>query len=179
MSQQPTRIRNEQESASDLLWTIDQLEDLVSNGKRVPMSRKVMVEEDEFIRFLEDIRSNIPLEIRDAARLLKERERIIGEAQDQAMRIVNDAQRRAQVLVSEHTVLAEARQLAEEELRVAERKRQEAQGKMEVFFLQQISAIRNAMVSVMANMEATVDDNLEALAQAEAAIGGNPDEPLP
>ena len=179
MSQQPTRIRNEQESASDLLWTIDQLEDLVSNGKRVPMSRKVMVEEDEFIRFLEDIRSNIPLEIRDAARLLKERERIIGEAQDQAMRIVNDAQRRAQVMVSEHTVLGEARQLAEEELRVAERQRQEAQGKMEVFFLQQISAIRNAMVSVMANMEATVDDNLDALAQAEAAIGGNPNEPLP
>jgi vacuolar-type H+-ATPase subunit H len=179
MSQQPTRIRNEQESASDLLWTIDQLEELVSNGKRVPMSRKVMVEEDEFIRLLEDIRLNIPLEIRDASRLLKERERIIGEAQDQAMRIVNDAQRRAQVLVSEHTVLAEARQLAEEELRLAERQRQEAQGKMEVFFLQQIAAIRNAMVSVMANMEATVDDNLDALSRAEAAIGGDPGEPLP
>jgi hypothetical protein len=91
---------------------------------------------------------------------------------------VNDAQRRAQVLVSEHTVLAEARQLAEEELRLAERQRQEAQGKMEVFFLQQIAAIRNAMVSVMANMEATVDDNLDALSRAEAAIGGDSGESL-
>lgn len=173
---QPTRIRNEQESAPDLMYSIDQLEDLVRTGKRVPMSRKVMVEEEEFTILLDEMRINIPLEIRDATRLLKERERIIGEAQDQAARIVSDAQRRAQVLVSEHTILAEAKQLAEEELRIAERKRQEAQGKMEVFFLQQLNTIRNSMVAVMANMEATVDENLDALAAAESAIGGTPDD---
>jgi cell division septum initiation protein DivIVA len=177
MSQQ-SRVHNEQESAPDLVYSIDQLEDMVSNGKRVPMSRKVMVEEDEFIHLLDEMRTNIPLEIRDATRLLKERERIIGEAQDQATRIVNDAQRRAQVLVSEHTVLAEAKQLAEEELRTAERQRQEARGRMEVFFLQQLNIIRNATLATMSNMEATVEHSLEALAAAESAIGGNPDETL-
>lgn len=178
MSQQPRRIRNEQESASDLMWNIDQLEDLVSSGKRVPMSRKVMVEEEEFVSILEDIRTNIPLEIRDAARVLKERERIIGEAQDQALRIVKDAQKRAELLVSNHTVLAEAKQLAEEELRLAERQRQEERGRMEIFLLQQLTAIRNATLEVMGNMEATVEQSLDALARAESAIGGNPDQPL-
>ncbi len=177
MSQQP-RVHNEQESAPDLVYSIDQLEDLVSNAKRMPMSRKVMIEEDEFIHLLDDMRTNIPLEIRDATRLLKERERIIGEAQDQATRIVQDAQRRAQVLVSEHTVLAEAKQLAEEELRLAERQRQEERGRMEVFFLQQLNAIRNATLTTMGNMEATVERSLEALAAAESAIGGDPDDAL-
>lgn len=173
---QPPRVQNEQESASDILYSIDQLEDLVSNAKRVPMSRKVMVEEDDFIHLLDEMRTNIPLEIRDAHRLLKERERLIGEAQDQAARIVEDAKRRAQVLVSEHTILAEARQLGEEELRAAERQRQEARGRMEVFFLQQLNAVRNAALSTMGNMEATVEQSLEALNQAESAIGGDQDQ---
>lgn len=175
---QPPRVQNEQESASDILYSIDQLEDLVSNGKRVPMSRKVMVEEDEFIHLLDEMRTNIPLEIRDAHRLLKERERLIGEAQDQAARIVEDAKSRAQLLVSKHTVLAEAKQLAEEELRVAERKRQEARGRMEVFFLQQLNAVRSATVSTMGNMEATVERSLDALEKAELAIGADQDEPI-
>lgn len=175
MSHQP-RVRNEQESAPELVYNLDTLEDLVSNGKRVPMSRKVMVEEDEFIQLLEEIRSSIPVEIRNAQRLLKERERLLGEAQEQATRIVNDAQRRASVLVSEHTVLAEAKQHAEELLRAAEKKRQEEQGRMEVFFLQQLDAIRSATYSTMSAMEGTVERSLNALAQAEEAIGGNPDD---
>lgn len=175
MSQQP-RVRNEQEGAPELVYNIDQLEDLVSNGKRMPIGRKVMVDEDEFINLLDDIRSSIPMEIRDAQRLLKERERLIGEAQDQAQRIVGDAQRRASVLVSEHTILAEAKQHGEELLREAAKQRQEAQGKMEVFFLQQLNAIRNATYSTMSGMEATVERSLKALNDAEAAIGSDPDE---
>lgn len=177
MSQQ-SRVRNEQESAPELVYNIDQLEDLVSNGKRVPMSHKVMVDEDEFIQLLDEIRTSIPMEIRDAQRLLKERERLIGEAQDQAARIVNDAQRRASVLVSEHTVLAEAKQHAEELLRAAEKQRQEERGRMEVFFLQQLNAIRNATYATMSNMEATVERSLDALAQAESAIGDDPEDAL-
>lgn len=177
MSQQH-RVRNEQESAPELVYNIDQLEDLVSNGKRVPMSHKVMVDEDEFIHLLDAVRSSIPMEIRDAQRLLKERERLIGEAQDQATRIVNDAQRRASVLVSEHTVLAEAKQHAEELLRAAEKRRQEERGRMEVFFLQQLNAIRNATYSTMSAMEGTVERSLKELERAEAAIGSDPDDDL-
>lgn len=175
MSQQH-RVRNEQESAPELVYNIDQLEDLVSNGKRVPMSHKVMVDEDEFIQLLDDLRSSIPVEIREAQRLLKERERLIGEAQEQAARIVNDAQSRANVLVSDHTILAEAKQHAEELLRAAEKQRQEEQGRMEVFFLQQIQAVRNATLSTMGNMEATVERSLNALSQAESAVGVDPED---
>lgn len=169
---QPPRVRNEQESAPELFYNIDQLEGLVSNGKRVPMSHKVMVDEDLFIQILDEVRISIPMEIRDAQRLLKERERLIGEAQEQATRIVQDAQRRANVLVSEHTVLAEAKQLAEVVLREADKQRQEEQGRMEIFFLNQLKAVRSATLSTMGHMEATVERALNDLQQAEDAIGG-------
>lgn len=175
MSHQP-RGRSEHEGAPELVYNLDRLEELVSEGKRVPMSNKVMVDEHEFLGIMDEIRTAIPMEIRDAQRLLKERERLVGEAQEQAARIVNDAQRRASVLVSEHTILAEAKQHAEELLRAAEKRRQEEQGRMEVFFLQQLNAIRNATYSVMSNMEGTVEHALEALNEAESAIGSDPDE---
>ncbi|MCO5215832.1 MAG: ATP synthase F0 subunit B [Thermomicrobiales bacterium] len=167
---QPPRMRNTQESTPDLVYNIDQLEYLVSSGKRVPMSRMVIVDEDEFMGLLDDIRANIPMEIRDAQRLLKERERIVGEAQEEALRIVNDAQRRAQVLVGEHTIMAEAKQHAEELLRQAEKARQEEKGRMQVYFLQQIAAIRAAAITTMGTMEATVERSLDALDDAQAAI---------
>ncbi len=170
MSYQP-RVRNEQESTPDLMYNIDLLEDLVSNSKRIPIGGKVMVDEDQFILLLEDIRTNIPMEIREAQRLIKERERVLGEAQEQAARIVRDAQRRADLLVSEHTILAEAKQHGEEILRQAEKQRQEERGRMEVFFLQQLNAVRNAALASMANMEATIERSLDALNDAEAAIG--------
>lgn len=166
----PPRMRNSQESTPDLVYNIDQLEYLVSSGKRVPMSRMVIVDEDEFMGLLDDIRANIPMEIRDAQRLLKERERIVGEAQDEALRIVNDAQRRAQVLVSEHTIMAEAKQHAEELLRQNEKLIQEAKGRMQVEFLQQIAAIRNATISAMSMMETTVERSMDVLDEAQTAI---------
>ena len=44
---------------------------------------------------------------------------------------------------------------------------------MEVFFLQQLNAIRNATYETMSNMESTVERSLDALQQAESAIGGD------
>ena len=43
-------------------------------------------------------------------------------------------------------------------------------------FLQQLNAIRNATYFTMSNMEETVERSLEALAQAESAIGAEPDD---
>lgn len=174
MSHQP-RVRNEQESAPELVYNIDQLEDLVSNAKRVPMSHKVMVDEDEFVQILEEIRTTIPMEIRDAQHLLKERERVIGEAHEEAERIVSAAKRHAAVLVSDHTVLEEAKQHAEELLRIAEQERQEARGRMEVFFMQQIKAVRSATLATMSSMEATAVKAMSELERAEEALGVDPD----
>lgn len=173
MSQQ-NRVRNEQEGAPELVYNIDQLEDLVSNGKRMPMSHTVLVNEDEFIQLLDEVRTAIPVEIREAQRLLKERERLLGEAQEQAASIVNEAQRRAAMLVSDHTVLAEAKQHAEALLQAATRKRDEESGRMEVYFKQQIKLIQDAAVVSMSNMETTVEEALEALEDVKDAIESKP-----
>ncbi|MDQ4044802.1 MAG: ATPase, partial [Chloroflexota bacterium] len=77
-----------QDGAVDMLYLVDRLEELVSLGKRVPFSTRVMVEEEEFLALVDQLRVAVPNEIKQAQRVIKERERIIGEAQDEAAEIV-------------------------------------------------------------------------------------------
>ena len=66
------------DSAADILWLLTQLEELVGVGKRVPLSNRVMVEEDDFLAITDQLRVALPAEIKQAQRVIKDRERIIG-----------------------------------------------------------------------------------------------------
>ncbi|MBA2247424.1 MAG: ATPase [Chloroflexia bacterium] len=161
----------QQDGTTDFLYLLDQLEELVGVGKRVPFSGRVMVEEIEFLAMIDHLRVAVPNEIKAAQRVIKERERVIGEAQEEAARIVKVAGERAGALVSQSAVLAEARQKSEEMLRQAEEERQRARGEIEVFIGEQIALAEDAVRRGMAVMEAAVEQTLETMDTAKDAIG--------
>src|SRR5215217_4846509 len=137
---------DQQSGAADILYLVDRLEELVSMGSRV------MVEEEEFLALVDQLRVAVPNEIKQAQRVIKERERIIGEAQDEAREIVKAAQDRTEILVSQHGVLAEARVRGEEILRRAEEERQRTRGEMDLYFMEQIQLVEDAIRRGMAVM---------------------------
>src|SRR5918994_1029146 len=92
---------DQQSGAADILYLVDRLEELVSMGKRVPLSSRVMVEEEEFLALVDQLRVAVPNEIKQAQRVIKERERIIGEAQEEAGKILNGAKEKADDIVSQ------------------------------------------------------------------------------
>ena len=87
---------------------LDQLEEMVGVSKRVPFSHRVMVEEDEFAELVEQLRLAIPSEVKQAQRVVRDRERIIAEAQQEAAHIIEAARSRAEYLVSNEGILNEA-----------------------------------------------------------------------
>src|SRR6266508_1303452 len=107
----------------DILYLVDPLEELVGMGKRVPFSGRVMVEEEEFLVLVDQLWVAVPNEIKQAQRVIKERERIIAEAQEEATKILDTARKRSEYYVSEQGILNEARQQSEEILRLAEERR--------------------------------------------------------
>ncbi|HEV2072854.1 MAG TPA: hypothetical protein VGR29_04345 [Thermomicrobiales bacterium] len=159
------------DSAADILYLVDQLEELVSLGKRVPMSRRVMVEEEDFLALVDQLRVALPNEIKQAQRVIKERERVIGEAQDEASRIVQGARERAEKMVSQNVIIAEARQRGEEILRQAEEEQQRTRGELDVFVLRQLQLVEDAVRRGMAVMEDAVEQTLETVEDAKDAVG--------
>jgi vacuolar-type H+-ATPase subunit H len=95
----------------DILYLIDELESRLTEGRRIPLTSNVVVDEEECFDIINEMRSRIPEEVRQAKRTERERERIIAQAHEEAERIVALARERAREVLGEQEIVkgAEAR----------------------------------------------------------------------
>ncbi|MFL5761031.1 MAG: ATPase [Thermomicrobiales bacterium] len=154
----------------DILYLVDRLEELVGIGKRVPFSGRVMVEEEQFLALVDQLRIAVPNEIKQAQRVIKERERIIAESQDEAAKILETARKRAEYFVSEQGILNEARQQSEDLLRQVEERRNRSKSEIDEFALQQFNKLEEAMREGLEIIDNAVRETVATLERARDAI---------
>ncbi len=100
----------------DLDYLIDRLEELLDRATRIPYSSRVLLDEDEYLRLIDQMRISVPQEIKNARQIEAEREARLAAAQEQADAIVAAAHEKADALTSEHRILEEARRRGDEVL---------------------------------------------------------------
>jgi cell division septum initiation protein DivIVA len=95
----------------DILYLLDQLEEVLGAGSRLPLTSRTLVDEQEILDILDQIRVSIPDELKAARRLTQDRDQVIADAQAEANRILQDAETQAAERVSEHSLvrIAESR----------------------------------------------------------------------
>lgn len=160
-----------EEGTAEILYVLDQLEDMVGVSKRVPFSNKVMVEEEHFLDLVEQLRIAIPNEVRQAQRVVRDRERIIAEAQQEAARIIDASRSRAEYLISEHGVLNEARQRAEQLLEQAEERKKRELGEIDVYAMEQFNNASQAIQDGLNIIERALHQTLSEIDQAKDSVG--------
>jgi hypothetical protein len=99
--------------AIDILYLVDRLEALLSKGWRVPMTSKTMIDEDEFLDIVDQMRIAIPEEIKLAKKMQQDRERVLAQTQEEAGRILALAKEDAARLVNDHAVVKAAQEAAD------------------------------------------------------------------
>lgn len=77
------------------------------------MSSLRMVDYGQFKQAIERLRVNVPSSIMESERMLQERDRILEAAEAEAVRIVEQAKRRANDIISHDAMVSAARQEAE------------------------------------------------------------------
>ncbi|GAC1342588.1 MAG: hypothetical protein NVSMB29_14450 [Candidatus Dormibacteria bacterium] len=87
--------------AMALLRILDELEALVTGGRRIPLTQSVAVPEEAALELLDQARSELPASVRQAAELLEGRGTLLSQAQSEAERVVAEAD-----LAAERTVAA-------------------------------------------------------------------------
>lgn len=113
---------------------LDQLAVLATTAPRVPWSSRAVVDADELIALVEELRDRLPGDLEEARSIVGQREVILSDADVMARDLVAEAEAESDRLVRQHTItrlaqeradrlLAEAEQRAEEQLEGA---RQEA-----------------------------------------------------
>jgi vacuolar-type H+-ATPase subunit H len=97
----------------EILQLVDHLEQVLNRGWRMPLTSSLVVNEEECLRLIDQMRISVPSAIKESERMIGERDRIIGEAHRRAESILSQAEEEAMGMVSQHFVVKEARLEAE------------------------------------------------------------------
>jgi len=123
----------------------------------MPLSAYLVINEDDFLDVIDQMRTAIPKEIKEAERIQREQERVVAQAQEEADRIIKMAQGEADQLVDEHEIMRAA---ATREQTIIER----AQGEAEVLKGEADEYARSVLVSLDEQL-GTVDKQIAILLQ--------------
>ena len=94
---------------------LDTIEDALEESAGMPLSGGKRIVDVEQIRdYLDEIRQNLPVELRQAQSIVSDRAQLIDSANAQAQAIVKKAEERARILVSEAEIVKAAQQRASE-----------------------------------------------------------------
>ena len=143
----------------DILLLIDRLEDLMNNGMRVPLSNRVMIEEEEFLAVVDQLRLSLPQELKQARKVVQDRQKILTDAQAEAEKILAVAKERAEYLMNDQGLVNEAKARSEEILRQAKDNAKRTLGEVDVYALQMLTQLENIL-----------SQDLEQLKQAKLAV---------
>ena len=92
---------------------LDQLEDLIEEGKTNFLSGKVAIDKDEMVDIIRDIRLKLPTEVQHSVWIVEEREKILDEAQNEAHVILDEAREQMQMMIEKDQITQFAKERAE------------------------------------------------------------------
>ncbi len=88
----------------DIMEIIDMMEEAIEKASSVPLTGKVMVDKDELLDFIQEIRLVYPDELKEAKWVKEERQRILTEAENRAETIQKNAEETQAQLINEHEI---------------------------------------------------------------------------
>lgn len=92
---------------------LEMMDDLIDKSVTVPFSnKKCMIDADKLREYIDNIRYNLPTEIKRAKEMVADRSEILTDANSQAEDIIKEAEERAKVLVSESEIVKQAQEAA-------------------------------------------------------------------
>ena len=134
-------LRPERRAPLDIEYLIDRLEELLDRGTRVPMTTRVVIDENEYLRLIDQMRISVPQEIKNARQVEAEREARLAAAQEQAEAMIQAAHERCDGMVAEHVVLAQAQQRADEVLTHSYQEASRIRGEADAYALEVLHRI--------------------------------------
>jgi cell division septum initiation protein DivIVA len=97
----------------DLIERIEELQVLIEEAKSVPLSSSAVVNREEILELLAQLKEEVPEEIRQARWMSRDRDELLARARKEAERIVAEAQEQRDRLLSRTEIVHAAHREAE------------------------------------------------------------------
>ena len=92
----------------EIFTLLETLEDILERSKTVPFTDKGIIDKEEFLEIIKEIRLKLPDELKQAKWVKEERQRILEEANKEAEDVVKEAENRIISMIDEHEITKKA-----------------------------------------------------------------------
>ncbi len=145
----------------ELFNVLSELEELIEDSFKVPLSHKILIDEERILDFLDRIRAVMPEEIRQARWVLQERDTILAESKEEAQAIVEKSKIQISKQTEESEVVRQAQEMAEQIIRRSEALSREIK-----------EGAHGYADDILANLEEKLSDIIEQIRQGRGELQG-------
>ena len=92
----------------EIFTLLETIEDMLENSKHIPFSHKAIIDKNEILDIIKEIRLKLPEELKQAQVIKEEHDRIINKANEEAGEIVKEAENRIISMIDEHEITKKA-----------------------------------------------------------------------
>jgi multidrug efflux pump subunit AcrA (membrane-fusion protein) len=150
----------------DIQHLVDRLEDLIDEGRHLPMTKMTVVDEERALEIIDQMRISVPEEIEKATRVISQRDRLMAQANEEAARVIELAREKSDTLIQRDAVTQAAQNRA---ANIVEQARQDAEAiraeadnyvlevltDLEGQLIRTLTVVRNGINKITQSREAT------------------------
>jgi hypothetical protein len=152
----------------DITARLQQLEDLVREAKSMPLSSSALLNRDEVLELIQDLKGSLPEEIKQARWVVKDREELLAKARRDAEAMVDQARAEQLRLASHEEVVKRADEEADRILTEAEEAARKMRLEAEDYVDAKLAQFEIALHKVTEELLTTSDALTRTIEQVQA-----------
>ena len=152
----------------DLSARIAQLEDLVRDAKSMPLSSSALLNRDEVLELIEQMKDSLPDEVKQARWIVKDREELLAKARRDAEAMVEQGRQEQLRLASHEAVVQRSHEEAARIVSEAEDEARKLRLEAEDYVDAKLAQLENALQKILEDMIATNGSLSRVIDQVQA-----------
>ncbi len=132
----------------EILYLVDRLENLIASSRRIPLVNQFIVKEADILTIIDQMRTSIPDEIKQARRIIQDKERILSQAQAEANKLMARAREESERALNREGLLRSAEERSQEMLQLADEKAEQLKVEADAYVVETLRALRDHLTGI-------------------------------
>ena len=121
----------------DILFLVNRLDNLIASSRKMPLVDQLLVKEADIRSIIHEMRIAIPDEIKQARRIIQDKERILAQAREESERALK-----------REGLLHSAEERSQEILRLADEKAEQIKVEADAYVMETLRALRDHLATI-------------------------------
>lgn len=145
--------RQNRSHEADIIELLDQLQETVTEAKGLPFSDNCIVDRQDMLYWINQIRESLPQEVRQARWIVDQNRQVVASARQKAESILRETEQRSALMIDEHEVTLRAREQAQKTIDDANRAAWQMRVASTDYARQRLTDIENQLTEILIKVQ--------------------------